>query len=116
MRLLWLALLLFLTAPAAPPAGLGEARAPESISAIQPATDQPFLPRAGLRVLLGPLQVLYPLGMHDHPPGAPLDARLHAGTSLARPCLAPLQGDRNRFPARTCERLPYDATAPPAVG
>lgn len=116
MRLLWLALLILLSAPGDWPTGVAEPRASGSISAVRATADQPFLPGDAIRSLLGSLQLPGVEGT-DEPPGAPQASRL-SGTPGASPSshltLPPQNPDL--VPVRTCERLPYDATAPPAIG
>lgn len=116
MRLLWLALLLLLAAPGDRPPGGGGAPVPESLAAARFAADSPFLPGTGLRTLPGPLQLPDLQGPQD-PPGALYSSRgaaTDAASSLS--CLAPGQRGPGLLPVRICERLPYDATAPPSIG
>lgn len=110
----WLAFLLLFSTAVDPPAAVGQPRAPDSISAIDSQFGQPFLPGLGIPSVLPPLQIRVEEGTDRSGPlepspsataTAPLDVRVAGSPRSNRPEVP-----------RICERLPYDATAPPALG
>ncbi|MEX2572177.1 MAG: hypothetical protein WD737_12830 [Gemmatimonadota bacterium] len=114
MHSLWLVLLLLVGAPTDESGGAWSAYVLGSSGSAHTAAEQESFPAGGVRTLLAPLQLTDNSGGRDHPADThpPHGGRVQLG-AIHR---SDPQTDPNCLPPRICERLTYDATAPPTFG